>query len=485
MSVRGSVARGAALLGVGQALGQGLSFIRNVIVARLISPDDFGIAATFAITVSLLEMLSDLAADKLLIQARDGDDERLQATAQLWQVTRGALSAGLIAALAWPMSALFHVPHARWAFYWLALVPLLRGFVHLDLKRLQRRMRFGPQVLTEVGSQALLTAAAWPLAHWSRNYAAVLWLVIVQAAVLALLSHALAERRYRWCFDRAQARRLWGFGWPLLLNGLLMFGIFQGDRLLIGAAYSMLDLGLYSAALTLALAPSMLLGGMVTSLMLPLLSVAQDDPPQFRRRYALCVDTLGLLAGLLAIAFACLGPLLLSGLLGAQYAAGGAYLTLLGLAQSARLLRVGPTLAALALGDSQNSMWSNVWRLSGVVAAALLALRHAALLFVPLAALAGELLALGYSVVRLARRHGLAPRVSVSPAFGAGLVAVVPLLLAAWGWAPRGWTGSLSLTIICAAAGIALVAATSSALRAELRVARAQLWRLMLRPTAS
>ena len=70
---------------------QGLSFVRNIIVARLISPQDFGIAATFAITMSLLEMISDLAADRLIIQAKDGEDPQLQATAQLWQFTRGLM----------------------------------------------------------------------------------------------------------------------------------------------------------------------------------------------------------------------------------------------------------------------------------------------------------------------------------------------------------------------------------------------------------
>jgi len=478
VSLRGRVLKGAALLSAGQGLGQALSFIRNIIVARLVSPDDFGIAATFAITVSLLEMISDLAADKLLIQARDGDDENLQATAQLWQFTRGLGSAVLIALLAWPMSRLFKVPQAQWAFYWLALVPLLRGFVHLDLKRLQRGMKFTPQVLTEVGSQALITAAVWPLAWWLRDYSAVLWLVIVQAAALAVLSHVVAERRYRWRYDREQAQRLLGFGWPLLINGLLMFGIFQGDRLIIGTGYSMYDLGIYSAALTLAMAPSMLLGGIIASLMLPLLSAAQDNALEFRRRYALSIGALAMLAGALAIVFVCVGPRLLSALFGSRYAAGGVYLAFLGLAQSARLLRVGPTLAALALSDTQNSLWANVWRLSGVAAAVVLALGHMALIWIPLAALAGELLALGYALLRLARRYDLPPMMCFRPACSAAVLVVPALVLAACGWHPHDWLRLLLLAVGLVLACVVLVTATSTALRAECRAAWVQVRRL-------
>ncbi len=469
MTLRRRVLQGAAVLSAGQALSQGLSFVRNIIVARLISPENFGIAATFAITVSLLEMISDLAADKLLIQARDGDGDDLQATAQLWQFTRGVVSAALIAAMAWPMARLFKVPQAQWAFYWLALVPLLRGCVHLDIKRLQRHMRFGPQVLTEVGSQALITAAAWPLAFWLRDYAAMLWLLIAQTGALTVLSHVLAERRYRWRYDREQASRLLSFGWPLLINGILMVAIFQGDRLVVGSMYSMRELGIYSAALTLAMAPSMLAGGIVTSILLPTLSAAQDDRPLFLRRYALCVELLALLGGSLAIVFLCLGPLLLGKLFGQSYAAGGTWLVLLGIAQSARLLRLGPTAAALALGDTQNSMWANVWRLGGLAAALVLGLEHSALIWIPIASLAGELLGLGAALSRLARRHQLSPRVCIQSALSATIMACLPLLVSRLGWSPHGWLESVALTLASTTSCFAIVAIASPALRAECR----------------
>ena len=471
MSLRRRMLQGAAVVSAGQALGQGLSFVRNIIVARLISPEDFGIAATFALTVSLLEMLSDVAPDKLLIQAPDGDDARLQATAQCWQFVRGLGSALLIAALAWPVSRLFGVPQAQWAFYWLALVPLLRGLVHLDIKRLQRSMRFVPQLWTDVGSQALITVAAWPLAHWTRSYTAVLWLVLAQSAALALLSHLLAERPYRWNADGRLMRRLLDFGWPLLVNGLLMFGIVQGDRLIVGTAYSIRDLGVYSAAVALATAPAALLNAVVSSVMLPVLAGVQFDRPRFQQRYVLCAELFALLAGLLAVLYVCTGARLLVSLFGPGYAAGGALVVVLGVAQSIRLVRVGPTVAALALGDTRNCMWANVGRLGGVAGAVGLALHRAALGWIPVAALAGELLALVCSLARLARRYALAQRACLQPSGCAALFVAAPALAVACGWFPRGWPGALLLTFACGAGCALLVACTSAALGVECRAA--------------
>ena len=70
MSLGKRIFQGGVKIGLGQVFSQGCSFLRNVIVARLITPADFGIAATFAMTLSLVEMVSNLAAEKLLVQSR-------------------------------------------------------------------------------------------------------------------------------------------------------------------------------------------------------------------------------------------------------------------------------------------------------------------------------------------------------------------------------------------------------------------------------
>lgn len=392
-----------------------LSFARNIIVARLVSPEDFGIAATFAITVSLLEMISDLAADKLIIQAIDGDDEKLQATAQLWQVLRGACAGVIIAMLAWPISRLFDVPQARWAFVVLGLVPLMRGLVHLDIKRLQRDMRFGPQVAADVGSQLIAVLAAWPLAAWLRDYSAMLWLVVLQAGVLVVISHLVAKRRYSWAWDRASAARLVAFGWPLLINGVLLFGILEGDRLVVGSMYSMNDLGLYSVAAALTLAPSMLLGNLCGSLLLPILAQAQDDRAQLIRRYSLSMQLLAGISGMIASVFILVGRKALVLFFGVAYWDAAILVVALAIMQAVRLLRYGPTMAAMAQCDTQNSMIANSFRVIGLPFALLVASLQLPLQWVAIASAGGEILGLAYSIDRLQRRQQFHVRSAIGP----------------------------------------------------------------------
>lgn len=456
MSVRQRILGGAALLATGQVLRQSFSFIRNIIIARLISPDDFGIAATFVIAVSLLEMISDLAAHRLLVQAEDGNDERFQETAHLLMVVRGAVNAVLLFLLAWPFSRLFNIPEARWAFQCLAIVPLVMGFAHLDRKRLHRDMRFGRDTIVDVVDQIIPLMAAWPLAIWLGDYSAVLWLLIARAVVSVAASHLVAHRPYRWACDKVYLKRMLTFGWPLLVNGLLMFGIFQGDRLVVGTAYTMTDLGFYSVAFTLTMMPTFMVARITSSLLLPLLSNVQTSPQKFQARYALSVQALWPAAALLATPFILGGTFLVTEIYGDKYAPAGTVIGWLAAMQAVRLMRSAPALAAMARGDTRTLMLSNMARSCALVLAVLAATLNAELVWIAASGLVGELLALGLVLFRLTRLHHLAAVICIRPACLSFLAILAAGVIATTSASETGWlviigtAGALSSAVFVA-----------------------------------
>ncbi|MBX3177318.1 MAG: oligosaccharide flippase family protein [Candidatus Hydrogenedentes bacterium] len=412
------------LLG-GQALGQACSFARNVVVARLLTPEDFGIAATFVIAVSLFEMISNLAVDRLLVQAEDGDDPDFQATAHAFQVVRGIGMALFLFLLAWPFSRLFGIPQALWAFQFVALVPLLRGFMHLDPKRLQRTFGFGADVATELLPQILLVLAAWPFVWWFEDYSAMLWLLVFQAVVMVVVSHALAKRSYGWNWDRNYIRRMVAFGWPLLFNGLLMFLVFQGDRMIVGAAYDMTQLGVYSVAFTTTFVPTMVITKVASALLLPLLSRVQTDIRSFMEYYALSVCALCLIGVAFSTGFVLLGQQVVVLTFGERYGAVGSFIGWLGVMQMIRVLRVGPTIASMAWGDTRMPLVSNFGRISVIPLAIWLGLTGKPLMWVVIAGCLGELVALLLMIGILHRSRALMAGHTLKPMLiGAGAVTI-------------------------------------------------------------
>ena len=140
--------RSALLILSGNAFASLLQLARNLIVARMISVADYGIAATFVVAVAVVEMASALGLQHQIVQAKEGDDTNFQAALQGFQVLRGLLSGLAFFAIAAPMANFMGIPEVTWAYRLLALVPVLNAFVHFDIYRLNRQMVFWPMLLT-------------------------------------------------------------------------------------------------------------------------------------------------------------------------------------------------------------------------------------------------------------------------------------------------------------------------------------------------
>lgn len=413
MTLRRKIASGAVTLTAGRGVGQAAAFLRNVVIARAIGPADLGIAATFGMTLSFLEQLSTIAVDRLLVQAPDGDEPAFQGAAHLSQAIRGALLSLVLFALAWPLARVFGNPEALPAYHALALVPLLRGFIHLDTKRYQREYRFGADVIVDVVPNLVTALAAWPIARLLGDYHAVLVVVLLTTGLQVAMSHTLAERPYRWAMDREHARKIFAFGWPLMINGMLLFCIMEGDQFVIasgesvfGNPFSKADLGSYSVAAGVALAPGVIVTS-ASAVMFPAMSKAQNDRETFSRRYDLMIEAIALVSALFAAFFVAQGALLIDLFYGSKYALAGVLIAWLGVGQTFRFLRIAPALAAMATGDTRCMMYTNLVRWLGFAGAVVAAALGADIVVIAASAAGGEVLSLFAAYLWLRTRQAI------------------------------------------------------------------------------
>jgi O-antigen/teichoic acid export membrane protein len=400
--------RGGVWLTAGNALSAGASFLRNIAIARLVSVEDFGIVVLLSMTLSIVETVSNIAIDRLLVQAPDGDDAELQAAAHVLQVVRGLLGGAVVYLLATSVAVLFKVPQVTWAFQVLALVPAIRSFSHLDTVRFQREMHYKPTFWVDAFPQAVSLAIAVPLAYWLRDYSAIVWTMLVQAMVQLTITHVLASRPYRWAWHPKMMRRILSFGWPLLANGLLMFAILQGDKAIIAIAFSPEVVGWYGAAFMLTMAPAMLVGSVIQSLLLPVLARYQTNLKEFSFRYEQVVQACMAVGLMTAIGFTIFGPELLVMLFGSPYRQGTEVVILLGLTQGIRIAKAGQFIPSIALARTKDPLISNLARgISLFVAVGLVMVGYGPVM-VAVIGLFGEILAYAFAM-RLLSRHLLSP----------------------------------------------------------------------------
>ena len=465
VSLVASLTRGAATIALGKAGGKAFAFIRMVVLARLLTLEDMGIVAMLMMTVALLESLSQLGAEKLLIQARDGNDTRFQGAVQVVQSVRGAFSALVLLAIAQPTASFLEAPDAWLDFAALALVPLVKGFTHFDAVRQQRDMRFGPLVRVDVATSAVAALAAAPFALWLGDYRAGLACILLKWATYVAGTHLVAERRYIWSLDRDNIRRVMNFGWPLLINGGLMYGIVYGDNLVVAKFFSKEALGVYAVAFGLVMTPRMVFASAISSLMLPVLSRSQHDAEQFVRRYRHVSQSMA------ALALAVGGPFLFAGgdivtlVYGEKYAAAGAFVAWIAVSQGIWVMRTAPAIAALALADSRSLMLASLVRFLGVGLAVAAAAAGGTLAHVAAAGAVGESIAVVAVTILLRRRHAIPMSATLLPVLASTLGAFAVFGLGARFAPELSGGGRLVVAVLIGAGGLGAMVLVSPELR--------------------
>lgn len=399
----------SAMLFSGFALAQACSFVRNALIGYGLSRGDFGIAATITIALQMLETLSDLGADRLLMQAADGDDPRLMAAAHTTLVARGVLTGAVLYAGAGLIVAFFAIPQALAAFQIAALVPVIKGFMHLDSRHQQRALDNRSYMLVEVVPQAAAALAALPLIHFAHDYSAVVWLALLQSCLSVASSHLLARRSYRLSFEGRLIRRLVDFGWPIWLSAFPLVVVYQGDRIIVARLLGMDALAGYSAAFMVAMVPGLIAAKVAHALVLPLLAAVRDDGEVFLQRYLMVFEGVCVAAAAYLVAFVVCGGEVLALAFGHKYSGLDAVIGWLAAMWALRMVQAVPGMVLMSLGDTKPLLTAGIIRASALSLAWAAAWLGFGVTGVAATGVMGEFIAITYVLIRTARgRKGLA-----------------------------------------------------------------------------
>lgn len=275
-ALRARSAHGALVSVGGQAISQLLRLGSNLILARLLYPEAFGLMALVNLVMLGLSAISDVGIQPALIRHARGDERRFLDTAWTLQAVRGAVLWLLGSALAFPMALLYREPALA------SLVPvacigvLVTGLSSTNLASYTRRMAPSRIIAIELGSQAAALGVLVALALVWRS----VWVLVVGGLVAAtlrcVLSHlVLAGTMNRPAWDRAAIRELIGFGRWILVSTALTFVALRVDVALLGRLLPVEVLGVYSIGIVLPTTARDVLGQLGRFVVLPALSASQ------------------------------------------------------------------------------------------------------------------------------------------------------------------------------------------------------------------
>jgi O-antigen/teichoic acid export membrane protein len=180
------VAAGAAWLYAQRWLDRLLEFASIVVLARLLSPSDFGLVAIAGSIVAVVEGLAAFGVDKALIRSRS-DERELFDSAWTLSILRGAIAAVLMLAIAQGVTDASVATIVRV----LAIVPLLNGLVNPRFVTFERDLAYARLAVLTLGAKLVAVAATVAAALVWRNAWALVVGLIVNSAASMILSYAL------------------------------------------------------------------------------------------------------------------------------------------------------------------------------------------------------------------------------------------------------------------------------------------------------
>ncbi len=244
----------ALLTRTGWAIGsvaytQVLRFGANVIMARLVAPEVFGVMAIINSLRTGAELLSDVGIGQNIVASRRGEEVAFLNTAWTMQIVRGLLIAVVLAIGSIPLSRIY--PHGEIGpmIALSSLVLVVAGAQSVGKFVAQKRKNIRRLALLEMVvstlSIVIQIALVW---KWPTPWA-LIWGAIISTILGASASFvASPDVRLRFAFDRSAAREIVGFGKWVFLTSLVYFGATNFDRLYLGTAITLGALGVYSVA---------------------------------------------------------------------------------------------------------------------------------------------------------------------------------------------------------------------------------------------
>ena len=261
-----------------------IQFSTLAFMARLVSPDDFGLVAMAQSATGFILIFKDLGLSMATVQKNEINEQ--QVSNLFWVNIIISISLMILIILLSPLVAYFFKEQAVANILVVSAIGLLfGGFTIQHQALLRRNLQFRNLAIIDVTSKLIGSIISVAVAYYLRNYwALVIMPVIISALYLVGITIALPwfPKKYK---KRSNTKGLLIFGKNMTFYGIINYFARSGDNIIIGKFVGSTGLGYYSRAYSLMMMPIGQLIAPLTGVLVPVLSRIQDNPLEFKKYY--------------------------------------------------------------------------------------------------------------------------------------------------------------------------------------------------------
>lgn len=286
---------------------QGVTFVVQILLARLLVPDDFGLVGMLTIFIALANILIESGFQTWLLHEEDPSETDFS-TVFFFNLSISLVLYGILFLIAPLVAEFYREPILTQMLRLLGLLVVFAAFS--IVQRVQMTIKF------DFRSQAIISTVAMVLSGTVAIIGAIaglgVWSLVLQQVLNQLLQSVLLTLKNRWLpqlvFDIPVFKKMFAYSWKLLVSSLLDTVYQNGISVLIGKFFLGTTLGYYTNAQKMRDVASMSVTNAVNKVSFPSLSRVKEDQERLRHGFKEILSlsmflTIPLMLGLAACAY--------------------------------------------------------------------------------------------------------------------------------------------------------------------------------------
>lgn len=327
-SLKAKTVRGTIWSGIDSIAGQGITFLVGLVLARLLSPQEYGLIGYITIIVAILNSIVDSGFSNALIRKKDAGEIDYNTTF-IFNLVLSLLMAGVMIVTAGPISRFFNEPELVPLIRVMSAIVVINAAAIVQRTTLTKRVDFKTQTKVSLIASATSGVVGIGMALSGMG----VWSLVGQQ-----LSRQLLNTVFLWIFNRwiptlqfswRSFRELFGFGWKLMVSGLIDTTWKEIYQLVIGKCYTTETLGQYTRGKQFSDIFSSNMTTIIQRVSYPVLSSVQDERTRLKEGYRKIIKVSMLLSFVLLFGLGAVAEPLLYVLIGGQWSEAARYLQII------------------------------------------------------------------------------------------------------------------------------------------------------------
>jgi len=347
LNISDKILKGSSWVFMGKILSQAADLIKVVILARILTPRDFGLFGLVMIAIATLDVLTQTGFNAALIHKKSKIDKYANT---VWSISimRSISISILLFFLANEISVFFNEPDSKLLLQVICISIVFQGFLNPFVVNFQKELDFKKQFIYDTLSVLISLVVAVVLAIVLRSVWALIFANIAQWSIRLALSFLLTKKRLKFEINFKYTKELFHYGKWVVIQTIFIFIWQQSDKIFIGKILSVEDLGVYQIAYRIALLPVIQISLVSNFILFPAYSKLYDQKDKIKSLFLKSTELIMILGIPILCFFIINSGFIISFLFGDQWL--GAVVPLMILSVFTFLKLVGDTSTSLFLG---------------------------------------------------------------------------------------------------------------------------------------